>query len=234
MTTIAATRPTPPPVETPPAPSHERPAGIVLHGISWQLYDMLVNELERQHIRISYDNGEMELMAPLAIHERWKKVIGGLVEMLVVELNIPIGKLGSTTFRLEEVAKGLEPDECYYIQHEKDVRGKMEIDLLRDPPPDLAIEVDNTNSSVPREPIYAGLKVPEIWRLRKHRLEFLWLGPGGYELHEYSAAFPFLASADLQPFLDGWGTMDETTFIIRFRDWVREKFARQKRDGATG
>ena len=47
----------------------------------------------------------------------------------------------------QDLARGLEPDQCYYIQNEGKVWGKDHIDLQIDPPPDLAIEIDITSSS---------------------------------------------------------------------------------------
>jgi len=45
-------------------------------------------------------------------------------------------------------AVGKEADECFYIKNEAAVRGKLKIDLTVDPPPDLAIEIDVSNSSL--------------------------------------------------------------------------------------
>lgn len=201
-------------------PPLRRPS-VVVHSVSWSGYETLLNQIADQHIRINYDNGELEFMPPLPLHERWKKVIGSLVEVLAVELEIPLGMLGSTTFRSQEVAKGLEPDECYYVQNEPRIRGKMDIDLSVDPPPDLAIEIDITRSSIDREAIYAGLKVPELWRFNVERLEFLRLTETGYAPCERSTAFPMLSCSDLQRILKGWGTVDDATLIREFRNWVR-------------
>lgn len=200
--------------------------GIVLHDVSWELYERLVDELGDQHIFINFDNGEMELMSPLPAHERWKKVVARMVETLAEEQGIAIGMFGSTTIRRQDLAKGLEPDECYYIRHEADVRGKLKVDLARDPPPDLAIEIDVTHSSLDRQAIYAGLGIPEVWRFNGSRLAFLRLGPRGYVRIKRSLAFPMLTSAALQRFVNEWGTTDDTAFIRRFRQWVRETFAK--------
>ncbi|MBO1346131.1 MAG: Uma2 family endonuclease [Hormoscilla sp. GUM202] len=56
-----------------------------------------------------------------------------------------------------------EPDSGFYIQNEPLMRNKKELDLTKDPPPDLVLEVDYT-SSVDRQIIYAALGVPELWR----------------------------------------------------------------------
>ena len=130
-----------------------------------------------QNRRLTYDSGELEIMSPLPEHEDWKKAIGGLVEILTLELDIPMRRLGSTTFRQKALQKGLEPDECYYIANEAAVRGKRRFDLRRDPPPDLVVEIDITHRAIDREKIYAAMGVPEIWRFDGRRLACLHLGP---------------------------------------------------------
>ncbi|MEM9245654.1 MAG: Uma2 family endonuclease [Cyanobacteria bacterium P01_F01_bin.153] len=72
--------------------------------------------------------------------------------------------MSSTTWSREDLQRGLEPDECCYITSEAQVRGKMNIDLTVDPPPDLAIEIDITSSSLNRLEIYASLGIKEVWR----------------------------------------------------------------------
>jgi Uma2 family endonuclease len=47
----------------------------------------------------------------------------------------------------EDMETDVEPDDCFYIQNEAAIRGKDRIDLTIDPPPDLAIEIDNTSST---------------------------------------------------------------------------------------
>jgi Uma2 family endonuclease len=133
-----------------------------------------------------------------------------------------MSRLGSTTFRRRELRKGLEPDECYYIQHEEQIRNREEIDLTRDPPPDLVIEIDITHRAIGREAIYAGLGVPEVWRYDGLRLIALRLGPDGKYLPiETSAAFPFLRVAELEPFLKMISAAGRTKTMRAFRDWVR-------------
>ena len=62
-----------------------------------------------------------------------------------------------------------------------------------DPPPDLAIEVDITHSSIDRLPIFAAIGIPEVWRLAAGSLQFLHLQPdGSYQPRDPSLAFPTL------------------------------------------
>src|SRR5688572_19066511 len=187
--------------------------GIVLEGISWETYERLRDELGDfgQHVSITYDQGRMVLMSPRPEHERWKKFLGRLVEALSLTLRIPVASLGSTTWRRKDLRRGLESDECYYVQREKDVRGKLDIDLRRDPPPDLAIEVELTHHPLDREGIYAALGVNELWRYDGKRLTCHVRGAdGNYSLTQQSAAFPFLRPADLEPFIAMLPTTDET------------------------
>src|ERR1700709_477254 len=85
---------------------------FVLEDASWELYEKLLRDIGSRPIRVTYDEGRMEIMSPLPKHEDGKRLIGGMIEMLTFVLNMPVKSLGSTTFRRREKAKGLEPDEC--------------------------------------------------------------------------------------------------------------------------
>ena len=161
-------------------------------------------------------------MSPLPVHEKWKKRVGGMIEILAVERNIPMERLGSTTFRRADLGKGLEPDECYYVQHAAAVRGKDELDLTTDPPPDLAIEVDVISRPILRQPIYAALDVPEVWRFTIKRLTILLRGQDGkYAPAPASVVFPFLPLAPFESFLRRLAEEEPTAVLREFRDWIR-------------
>src|SRR5207244_659524 len=97
-------------------------------------------------------------------HECYKRLISRLVEVLTEEMALPLAGFGSMTFKRRKRRRGLEPDECYWIVNEPKVHGRIHIDLRRDPPPDLVVEIDITKSSIDRLEIYALLKIPEVWR----------------------------------------------------------------------
>ena len=84
---------------------------IVLHDISWDLYKQLLREVGTRPIRMTFDNGSLEIMSPLPRHEKWKKRVARMIEVMAMELNLPIEPLGSTTFKRKKLGKGLEPDE---------------------------------------------------------------------------------------------------------------------------
>ena len=197
---------------------------MVLHDVSWSTYQALLHDLgDDPGKRLTYDQGNLEIMVPLPPHEDYKKRIGRLVETTTEELAIEIRSLGSTTWNRRDLQQGLEPDQCYYIQNEGRVRGKDDLDLTVDPPPDLAIEVDNTYSSLNRLAIYAALGVPEVWRFDGETLTLYRLEEGRYEIQETSTALPLLSQADILRFLQASQTMGETSWVRSFRQWVREK-----------
>jgi Uma2 family endonuclease len=194
-----------------------------LSGVTWDQYEGILQLFEGRHLRITYDHGELELMTVSPEHERAKKVLARMLETLTEELDIPIAGLGNTTFRREDLERGLEPDECWYIAHEEVMRHCMRIDLSIDPPPDLVIEVEITRSLLNRVRIYENLGVSEIWRcdgqtVRICRLE----ATAEYAEVAESPTFPGLKAADLTRFVVERETTDETRLVKRFRSWVRE------------
>jgi Uma2 family endonuclease len=194
---------------------------IVLDDVSWEFYQHLLDEVGDRPIRVTYDSGSLEIMAPLNVHEYWKSRIGQLIELMCLERDIQAIPAGSTTFKLEEKEKGLEPDECYYVQHAGAIRFKENLDLTTDPPPDLAVEIDITSRSIARQPIYAALGVPELWRFDGKRLEVLKLGANGaYAPQESSAAFPFLSMTEFSQFLMRFQKEEHNAVVRAFRDWV--------------
>src|SRR6266516_2340218 len=112
---------------------------LVLDGVSWELYEHLLKVADNRRLRMTYDNGELEIMSPLPEHEWTKIVIGDMIKAILEELDVPRLGLGSTTFRRRLKKKGLEPDDCFYIQNQPKIAGKKRINLPKDPPPDLAI-----------------------------------------------------------------------------------------------
>jgi Uma2 family endonuclease len=195
---------------------------FVMEDASWDLYEKLLRDIGNRPIRVTYDEGRMEVMSPLPQHERPKRLLGRMIETLTLELDMQVASLGSTTFRARDKAKGLEPDECYYFRDEERMRGKQRLDLKKDPAPELVVEIDITARSVPREPIYAALGVPEIWRHRPRCVECLHLIGGEYHARKMSLAFPFLEPALLERFIEKAAVDGETAMVRQFVAWVRK------------
>jgi Uma2 family endonuclease len=151
-----------------------------------------------------------------------------LITILAEELDVPIQGGGSTTFRREEVQGGLEPDQCFYVQNVDRIVGREEIDLTRDPPPDLAVEVEISRRSLRREDVYARLGVPELWRDNGREVRAYHLESGRYVLLERSTCFPALALKQVGKLLEKGRGMDDTAWTRQVRSWIR-KVIRKRR-----
>ena len=201
------------------------PAGAVLRvdNVPWEEYEQLLTDLgDGYAVRIFYDRGRMEIMAPSSAHERPTSVISRLVVVLSDELDIDIEPFRSTTLRAEMKAKGAEPDESFYIQNAALVIGKIDLDLEHDPPPDLVIEIDRTSASLNKFTIYAGLGVPEIWRVAKGKVHIFVLAGDSYEERSTSGAFSFLPARIISDFLTRGLAEGQRKAAIAFREWVQE------------
>jgi Uma2 family endonuclease len=204
--------------------AHMRPGAVYREdGVTWEEYEQLLADLGPKYsVRIFYDEGRMEIMSPAYRHEKPTRVLHELVTVLRDELNVDVESAGSTTFKEELKAKGAEPDDSFYIQHAALIIGKVDLDLAFDPPPDLVIESDYTNSSLDKFPIYVGLGVPEIWRTIGLQVRIWVLVGEHYEKSPTSAAFPFLSAEKLSEFLAKGLEEGERMVAQAFREWVRK------------
>jgi Uma2 family endonuclease len=209
---------------TPPtAGSH-----LVLNDISWEIYEKLLEVFaEYPALRMTYYKGTLELMTPLPEHERYSWTLGRLVAALSEELGMEIVGLKSTTWRSKPKTAGKEADECFYIQNEALVRSKLKIDLTVDPPPDLAIEIDATHSSIDKMAVYAELKVPEVWRWHKGKLTVNILTDTGYVESETSLAFGSFPVKEVTRFIQLDPQKGENARLREFREWVRQQLRSQ-------
>ncbi len=207
---------------------------VMLQGVQWSTYQALSQDLMREPgSRLIYDQGRLEIMVPLPPHERDKSRLGRIVEIATEELETEILSLGSTTWSREDLQRGLEPNECFYIQYEPQVRGKDRIDLAQDPPPDLAIEVDNASSSLNRLAIYAALGVPEVWRFDGESLVIYCLEGDRHESVARSRALPPLAQEDILTWMVNSYSQGETTWARAVRQWIRAQRLGDQQDGGN-
>lgn len=196
---------------------------IVLNDISWEQFERLLKDLgDRPQTRLTYDNGTLEIMAPLPEHEHFKEVIGDAVKDIADELDIDYESYGSTTWRKRAAMAGLEPDNCFYFQNEKLVRGRIDLDLSQgDPPPDLALEIDVTSKSLNRFPIYARLQVPEIWCYDSGALRVYHLQQNAYVEATTSLALPQLPIQELPEIIEANRNAGRRAIRRAVREWVK-------------
>ncbi len=195
---------------------------VLLHNISWQKFENLIVDLgDSRAARLAYDRGTLEIMTPLPEHEYYKEIIGIIIQDIAEELELDYESLGSTTWKKKTVQTGVEADNCFYFQNEGVIRGKLEFDLDRDPPPDMVLEIDLTSKSLPRLPIYAALGVPEIWCYDNGKLTIYLLKNGKYNQSERSLTFPTLPIADIPSLIEKHRQNGRRAIRRAVRTWVR-------------
>ncbi|HIK40816.1 Uma2 family endonuclease [Thermoleptolyngbya sp. M55_K2018_002] len=208
------------------ATSH-RADRVLLHNISWEQFERLLEDLgDRRSARIAYDNGTLEIMTPLLEHGYFKEVIGDAVKDMADELALNYESYGSTTWRDRLQRVGLESDNCFYFQNEPAVRGRTDLDLRQDPPPDLALEIDITNKSLDRFPIYARLRVPELWCYDDGNLKIYHFQSGDYAEAEPSLALPQLPLRELPQIIEAHRSEGRRALRQAIRQWARHHATR--------
>jgi Uncharacterized protein conserved in cyanobacteria len=152
---------------------------VVLEGVSWQQYELLLATLgdDFPALRLSYLEGMLEIMSNSPLHEELKTTIGMLMEAYFQDTRTRFHAIGSATFRKVAKQRGLEPDECYCLGQKKEF-------------PDLAIEVVLSSGMVDKLEIYRGLGVTEVWVWEAGRFTIRHLRADGYECLARSELLP--------------------------------------------
>jgi Uma2 family endonuclease len=200
---------------------------FVLYGVDWRTYMAISDAAGNRRLHIAYDQGVMELMPISMPHGRFTALLSRMIVTLSEEMGRPIMGCGTFTLNREDLAKGIEPDEVFYLENAARINPAEAIDLRRDPPPDLAVEVDITSSSVNRLGIYEAIGVAEVWRFDETKVECRRRqADGKYHVVEVSGHFPGLRTNDLLPFVEKSNVIrDDNAFFREFRTWVREQLA---------
>jgi Uma2 family endonuclease len=228
MSTTAPNPPAVPQLASPTAkPRRKRGRSVVIPFVDWKTYTRVLKAFgDRPRLRLTYDRGDLEIMVPSDEHEIDATFLARLVVILTEELRLPIRTGGSTTLKRKRMKKGLEPDKCFWIANASKVAG-VKLDLNIHPPPDLAIEVDVTRSSLDRFRIYRTLGVGELWHLAGDALEFHVLGADKkYAQVSTSPTFPGITPADLMTFVkQARGVADQNMTAAAFRAWLQQRIA---------
>jgi Uma2 family endonuclease len=183
---------------------------VCLHDISWEGYEsFLALRGEQGGARVTYLDGELELMSPSINHELLKKTLARLLETYAEECGIELNGYGSWTVKSAGTKRGVEADECYVVG-------------LRDAPPeipDIAIELVWTSGGIDKLEVYRGLGIPEVWFWRNGRLQFYLLQDQAYLSSARSRLLP-----DLDPALIArcMGESSQTQAVRALRAALRE------------
>jgi Uma2 family endonuclease len=201
------------------------PAGstLVVPDVTLAEYERLVETLgDNSALRVGYYRGRLEIMSPSRLHETFKELLVKLVYIVEEQTDTVVESQGSTTFRKGTFPGGAEPDTCFYVQHARAIIGKDKIDLRRDPPPDVVVEIDLSSTSSAKRNFYAHIGVPEIWRYDGTRLQILQWTASGYSETSHSLAFPVLTAKRLTQALEQSKTKGQSAALRSFRQWLRK------------
>ena len=154
---------------------------VVLHDVSWEDYERLdALRGDSSRPRLTYIEGELELMSPANDHEQQKTTLARLIEAWSEEIGIELIGIGSWTLKNRLKKVGAEPDECYRVGEDRD---QYEF-------PDIAIEVVWTSGGLSKLEVYRRLGILEVWFWRRGRLRFYRLRDDRYEEIAQSEVLP--------------------------------------------
>lgn len=194
-------------------------SALRIMGVTWESYVALLSELgENRATRIAYDTGVLEIRMPGQLHEVLNRLLAAIILVLAEELNLEFNNLGSMRMNRPDLAKGIEPDSCFFIQNAQAGQG-IEMNIPLELPPDLALEVDIANRSESKLPIYQAMEVPEVWLCRQEELTILVLEAGNYQPQTTSRAFPTVSTTQLNQWIQLRKTGTDLTVIRAVRQF---------------
>jgi Uma2 family endonuclease len=195
---------------------------VVLRDVTWDLYERMISEIiDQPGKRVAYWDGALEIMVVSSAHEYLNRMLARLVEVAAEETGRDLLPSGSTTFKRSDLHAGFEPDSSYYLENAPAVRGKKQIDLAVDVPPDLVIEIDLSSDSLDKLALFAALGIQEVWRYSKQRVRMLRLAGGKYVETARSGVLPPLTVEAADRFLERSNEMNAIAWLREVREWVR-------------
>jgi Uma2 family endonuclease len=195
---------------------------LVLYGVSWETY-VNISEALTPHpsVKLTYDQGALEIMTTSFPHENLKKVLGLLVELIAGELELDFIGSGGTTYRRERQAQGFEGDESFFFTKLDDLRQRS-VFTPEDDAPDLIIEVDISSPSLSKFPLFAERNIHEVWRWHKGWVTIYELVGQQYEERTSSHFLRGLTVEGLNELLAIHGTMPAYVWQRRVREYARQ------------
>ena len=176
----------------------------------------------RRGARVTFDAGRLEIMTISSPHDRLKYYLGRIIDTLSEELSIEIVGQGQTTISREDLDRGFEPDAWYYVQNATRMRTTRDLDFTRDPPPDLAVDVEISRSALDRLDLYARMGVPEVWRHDFTTLTVLHLNADAtYSERLTSLSFPQVPLSGVGVAIAEAEAHGSLIAFRNFRAWVR-------------
>lgn len=197
---------------------------VLLENITWQTFKTMLAEMGSERAnKISYRQGNIEIMTPQKPHESSNRLIEVFIGVLCEELGLEVNRVGSLTLTRDDLEYGAEPDSSYYIQNELLVREKENIDLAFDPPPDLVLEVEYSRPKIDKFKLYAAMGIPEFWRYNGTTLRVYILANGQYSETQTSPTFAAIPIKEIPRFIEESKKIGQIAVTRAFRAWVKLK-----------
>lgn len=208
------------PIVSQPIPQPIGEKRLVFHSIDWPRFVTLREALSHdRNVRFTYSQGKLEVTMPLELHEFSARLIERFILILVFELGMDIKTMGSTRLDKAALDRSAEPDNAYYIQNRPLVTGR-DVDLAKDPPPDLVVEIDITHTDIDKLTLYAEMGIPEFWRYDGKLWQILRLQGQAYTEVTESPIFKGVPKAKLYEFL-AIARQSEMKAERMLRDWMQ-------------
>lgn len=202
---------------------------IQLRDIDWHQYVTIADALpECQGVRMIYLDGELSIVTTSREHDWHGERLSQLVVALAAALDILWEDAGQATYRREADLAGVEGDKTFYFgANAETMLGPKNIDLMTQPPPDLAIEVELSHPADAAVSTWGRLGVPEIWRVdaETDATTFLRRNPDGtYSEVPVSGALPGLAPEDVQARLKEADAIGAARWHRGLTAWIQGTF----------
>src|SRR5690242_10704875 len=91
---------------------------LLLRGVGWLTYRAISDTLNDSPVRVTFDRGNLELMTKSLSHGGYSRLLFRLIAVLTEEMGLPLASCGDMTCDREDLQRGLEPDECFYLENE--------------------------------------------------------------------------------------------------------------------
>jgi Uma2 family endonuclease len=203
---------------------------VVIGDVTWEFYDRFSDAARKgENCRVAYDGNDVEIMSIGPLHDWIMSLLTVFVEIVSEELKIECIPMASTTWKREQVQRGIESDQRYYCNPAKMETAGSSAAKLSDkvadyPNPDLAIEIDISPSKIDRPGIYAALKMQEFWRVRKGKVSIEQLSPDGTYEPVAASTFWRIRPEDVTRWLFKEESKSRLAWKERLREWMRAEF----------
>lgn len=198
-------------------PNADLVQAVTLTDVSWNVYVELRDNPANRGLRMTYIDGELEIMTISGFHESISLMIHNFIMEWCIAKDIDVRPSGSMTLRRKALNQGLEADQSYYIESEAGVRELELRDVDQAPIPDLAIEVEHTSGAGRKLAGYASLGVPEVWRWRAETLTVVRLHGGEYKEQAHSDSLKDFPLDRLRTALSQRQQQSATALLRQFR-----------------